>query len=72
MRKKNKALKIRNDILLNDIHLAKRALDIAYSKFENASDPDLIDCYIYELNSVQYRYKYLMKQAKEFQLTSMF
>ena len=27
--------------------------------------PDLIDCYIYQLNSEQKRYKYLLQKAKE-------
>jgi hypothetical protein len=39
-------------------------MEAAYSNFENVSDPDLIDCYIYELNAVWKRYKFLLKQAK--------
>lgn len=41
------------------------ALDSAYSNFENVVDPDLIDSYIYEVNAVQLRYKFLLKLAKE-------
>ncbi len=54
-----------NDILLNEIKKTKLALESAYSNFENVIDPDLIDCYIYEVNAVQKRYKFLLKQAKE-------
>ncbi|MFV0344044.1 MAG: YaaL family protein [Anaerocolumna sp.] len=54
-----------NEALLNEINKTKLALEAAYSNFENVIDPDLIDCYIYEVNAVQKRYKFLLKQAKE-------
>jgi hypothetical protein len=54
-----------NDVLLNEIKKTKLALESAYSNFENVIDPDLIDCYIYEVNAVQKRYKFLLRQAKE-------
>ena len=41
------------------------ALEIAYSNFDNVTDPDLIDCYIYEVNAIMKRYKYLIEQAAE-------
>lgn len=41
------------------------ALETAYSNFDNVTDPDLIDCYIYELNSIMKRYKYLIEQAAD-------
>lgn len=44
------------------------ALEIAYSNFDNVTDPDLIDCYIYEVNAVLKRYKYLLEQAAEMHL----
>lgn len=53
------------EILLNEIKKTKLALESAYSNFENVIDPDLIDCYIYEVNAVQKRYKFLLKKAKE-------
>lgn len=54
--------------LLQDIIKTKCALDTAYSNFENVVDPDLIDCYIYEMNSVQKRYKFLLERAKQTQV----
>ncbi len=51
--------------LISDIEKTKIAIESAYSNFENVSDPDLIDCYIYELNAMHKRYKFLLKQAKE-------
>lgn len=43
-----------------DLQLAKCELDNAYAGFDYATDPDLIDCYIYELNAAMKRYKYLL------------
>ncbi|MGN1377485.1 MAG: YaaL family protein [Dorea sp.] len=52
------------DTLLDEIALARRRLDDAYNNFQNASDPDLIDCYIYEGNAAWKRYRFLLKQAR--------
>lgn len=52
------------DLLIKEINKTKNALDAAYSQFEYVIDPDLIDSCIYELNAIQNRYKYLLKQAK--------
>ena len=51
--------------LISEIEKIKISLDSAYSNFENVSDPDLIDSYIYEVNAIQKRYKFLLRQAKE-------
>lgn len=55
--------------LLYDIDKTKNALDSAYSNFENVVDPDLIDCYIYEVNAVQKRYKFLLEKARQLENT---
>lgn len=55
--------------LLMDISQTKMALENAYAGFENAVDPDLIDCYIYEVNSVLKRYKYLLAQMEKLDMT---
>ncbi|MDE6926645.1 MAG: YaaL family protein [Acetatifactor sp.] len=41
----------------------RQALAIAYAGFDNALDDDLIDSYIYEINSLQKRYKHLTELA---------
>lgn len=51
--------------IVRDIALTKSALDTAYSNFENVINPDLIDCYIYEVNSVQKRYKFLLELVRQ-------
>lgn len=54
----------RRQQLLEDLKKTKYALDCAYSNFENVVDPDLIDCSIYELQAVQMRYRFLLRQAE--------
>lgn len=53
----------KRNALLYDLKKTKEALEIAYAGFDNVTEPDLIDCYIYEVNSVFKRYKFLMEQA---------
>lgn len=52
------------EALLSEISSTKQELETAYSHFENAIDPDLITSCIYRINSIQERYKYLLKQLK--------
>ncbi|ROR23679.1 uncharacterized protein DUF2508 [Mobilisporobacter senegalensis] len=65
MKKLENSLTREEEILRDELLKTKLALESAYSNFENVLDPDLIDCSIYELNAVQKRYKFLLKQAKE-------
>lgn len=62
---KKTSLMLQTETLHEEISKTKRALDSAYSNFENVVDPDLIDCYIYEVNAVQKRYVFLLKKAEE-------
>ena len=59
----------KEDLLISEINRTKLALEAAYSNFENVVDPDLIDSCIYEMNAVQNRYKFLLKQAKAANIT---
>jgi hypothetical protein len=54
----------KDNYLINEINKTKIAMDAAYSNFQNVVDPDLIDSCIYEMNAVQNRYKFLLRQAK--------
>lgn len=56
------------ELLLADIAKTQHALEVAYCGFDNVTDPDLIDCYIYEVNSALKRYRFLLEQAKSMQL----
>ena len=51
------------ECILEDLEKTKYELETAYSGFVNVTDPDLIDCYIYEVNAVMKRYRYLLNQA---------
>lgn len=49
--------------LRDSIEKTRQALEIAYAGFDNVVDTDLIDSYIYEINSLQKRYKHLLDLA---------
>ena len=49
--------------LKDSIEKTRQALDIAYAGFDNAVEADLIDSYIYQINSLQKRYKHLSDLA---------
>ncbi|MCI9122741.1 MAG: YaaL family protein [Eubacterium sp.] len=53
--------------LLDNLMLTKKSLDLAYQNFENATDPELIDSYIYEVNAIQKRYKFLLCRLKSYE-----
>ena len=50
--------------LAAEIAQARQEIENAYNTFQNASDPDLIDCYIYSGNAAWKRYCFLLRQAK--------
>ena len=37
----------------------------AYAGFNGTGDPDLIESYVFEINSLQARYSYLLRRVKE-------
>ena len=48
--------------LLEDLKQTRHALEVAYSGFDNVIEPDLIDSYIYQVNSILKRYKFLLNR----------
>lgn len=52
--------------LRKEIETTRASLELAMSNFEQAVDPTMIDCYIYEVNAAQLRYQYLLQQAKRY------
>ena len=58
-------------LLKDDLHQTARALQDAYNNLENVVDPDLIDCYTYEIYSVQKRYKFLLEQVRKMDLQNI-
>ena len=53
-----------SNTLVEEIAQARQEIEDAYENFQNASDPDLIDCYIYRGNAAWKRYRFLLRQAK--------
>ncbi|MEE1314641.1 MAG: YaaL family protein [Faecalimonas sp.] len=51
--------------LLQEIDRVKLQMDNAYTNFQCAMDPDLIDSYIYESNAAWKRYRFLLRLAKQ-------
>ena len=45
-------------------HSRSWALETAQNHFEQATEPSLIDCYIYEWNAAQLRYQFLLRKFK--------
>lgn len=64
--KKEKPKTTAYSLLLDDIEKARYDLALAYDNFENAMEPDLIDCCIYQVNALQMRYKFLLTKAKQY------
>ena len=58
-------MKIKDAAPVQDSRKQQLLEDIAraYSNFENVIDPDLIGSSIYELQSIQMRYRFLLRQA---------
>ena len=55
--------------LQESIEKTRRDLNLAYAGFDDATETDLIDSYIYEIYALQKRYKYLtdLASAENFQ-----
>jgi len=51
--------------LFEAINDTRDRLNRARISFNNASDPELVDASIYEINSLQAHYSYLLRKAKE-------
>lgn len=52
------------DRLLEDIDLIKDRIEAVQSHFEELTDSDLIEANIYEMKSLNARYRYLLREAK--------
>lgn len=48
--------------LLDALKETQYHLENAYNGFNHAMDPELIDCYVYEMTALTKRYDYLLRQ----------
>lgn len=51
--------------LLEGLARTRTLIAQAYSCFNTAHDPDLIESYVFEINALQSRYSYLLRRVKE-------
>lgn len=51
--------------ILGEIESTREQLRLARISFDNVSEPELVDASIYEINSLQARYSYLLRRARE-------
>lgn len=52
-------------MLMDSLQNTRTLINQAYCGFNTASDHDLIDSYVYEINALQCRYNYLLRRVKE-------
>lgn len=70
-----KKKKAKNDVndnkrqLLEELRETKNAMDTAYANLSYVVEPELIDCCIYELNAIQLRYKFILSQVKNSEMS---
>lgn len=51
--------------LLESLTQTRTLIAQAYSGFNTAADPDLIESYVFEINALHARYTYLLRRVKE-------
>lgn len=51
--------------LLDSLAQTRTLIAQAYSGFNTAADPDLIESYVFEINALHARYTYLLRRVKE-------
>ena len=52
--------------LMEGMRQTRSQLNFAYAQFNAYSDPDLVDACVYEINALQSRYSYYVRQVKQF------
>lgn len=51
--------------LMEGMRQTRTQLNHAYAQFNCYSDPDLVDACVYEINALQSRYSYYVRQVKQ-------
>lgn len=50
---------------MESMRATQSALSRAYDGFNRTADADLIESYVYEINALQSRYSYLLRQVRQ-------
>ncbi|MEG0765176.1 MAG: YaaL family protein [Pseudoflavonifractor sp.] len=58
------------DALMVGLCKTRTLIAQAYSSFNTADDPDLVESYVFEINALQARYSYLLRRVKELEVRS--
>lgn len=64
-RRENPAQNEERQELMRSLSHTRTLINQAYGGFNSASDSDLIESYVFEINSLQARYNYLLRRVKE-------
>ena len=70
MKRKTEVLMSEGEAILQAIRQVQVQLECARNSFETVTDEHLIDSYIYEIISLQKKYAYFLKTARELGLTN--
>ena len=68
-RRMSRAQREERQDLLSSLSRTRTLLNQAYGGFNTASDGDLIESYVFEINALQARYNYLLRRVKELEGT---
>lgn len=69
-RRGNPAQEAERQDLLESLARTRTLINQAYGSFNSASDADLIESYVFEINALQARYNYLLRRVKELEGTT--
>ncbi len=64
-RKKETSEDIERRTLMEELFETQEELRRARMDFNYAEEPELVESYVYELNSIEARYAYLLRRARE-------
>lgn len=66
-KKKNHRFQYENSdpLLLEDINIAKKDIETLLLHLDYQTDPDMIDCYSYQLKGAYMKYKFLLRQLQQ-------
>ena len=56
--------------LVSSLAHTRTLINQAYGGFNSASDSDLIESYVFEINALQARYNYLLRRVKDLEGTT--
>lgn len=68
-RRDDPALEARRE-LVSSLNHTRTLINQAYGGFNTASDADLIESYVFEINALQARYNYLLRRVKDLEGTA--